>query len=119
MTYYVGTTPQDIISSLNGARYFYGLRRTDDGDLYFVRIDQVLGNDSIEINNPGDPEENFEDFELGVDFYDGRDEDHNLVYENLNYEQYRWDDRSIYYYIDDDGQLVARINAGYTYPTGV
>lgn len=119
MTYYVGTTPQDIISSLSGSRYFYGLRRTDDGDLYFVRIDQVLGNDSIEINSPGDPEENFEDFELSVDFYDGRDEDHNLVYENLNYEQYRWDDRSIYYYIDDDGQLVARINAGYTYPTGV
>lgn len=119
MTYYVGTTPQDIINAFGGARYFYGLRRTNDGDLYFVRIDQVLGDGSIEVNVPGDPEENFNDFEIGTDFFDGRNPDHTIEYDNLNYEQYRWDSRAIYYYIDNEGQLVARINAGYTYPPGI
>lgn len=119
MTYYIGSTPQDIISTFQGARYFYGLRRTNEGELYFARIDQVLGNDSIEINNPGDPIENFNEFELSTDFFDGRNQDHTVEYANLKYEQFRWDDRSMYYYIDEEGRLVARINAGYTYPEGV
>ena len=117
MTYYIGQQPSDVLG--DQPRFFYGLRRTDDGELYFVRIDQLIGEDAIDINAPGDPSENYEDFEVGVDFYEGRDVYHNLVFDNLNYEQYRWDDRSIYYYIDDDGQLVARVNATYTYPTGV
>ena len=37
----------------------------------------------------------------------------------LNYEQFKWDNRSVLYYIDDEGQLVLRINEDYTYPTGV
>lgn len=117
MTYYIGQQPADVLG--DQPRFFYALRRTDDGELYFARIDQLIGEDSIDINNPGDPNENYEDFEVGVDFYEGRDVYHNLVFDNLKYEQYRWDDRSIYYYIDDDGQLVARVNATYTYPTGV
>ena len=63
--------------------------------------------------------QNYEDFEQGQDFYEGRNVNHEIVYENLNYEQFRWDNRSINYYIDDSGNLVARINEGYTYPTGV
>ena len=63
--------------------------------------------------------QNYEDFEQGQDFYEGRNVNHEKVYTNLNYEQFRWDNRSINYYIDDSGNLVARINEGYTYPTGV
>lgn len=117
MTYYIGQQPSDVLG--DQPRFFYGLRRTDDGELYFARVDQLIGDDSIDINAPGNPIENYEDFEMGIDFFEGRDVYHNIVFENLNYEQYRWDDRSIYYYIDDDGQLVARVNASYTYPTGV
>ena len=117
--FYLGQTPQDILGTFQGARFFYGLRRTNDGELYFVRIDQALGKDTIDLNNPGQYEENYNDFEIGVDFFDGRNPDHTIEYDNLKYEQYRWDDRAIYYYIDSEGQLIARINAGYTYPTGV
>lgn len=117
MTYYIGTQPDSLLG--DNPRYFYGLRRTDDGELYLGRVDQLKGNDSIDINNVGPVEENYNDFEVGVDFYEGRDVYHNIVFDNLNYEQYRWDDRAIYYYIDDDGQLVARVNSGYTYPTGI
>ena len=95
-------------------RYFYALRRTDDGDLYFARVDQ-LSDDSIQINAIGADDDNYPDFESGIDFLEGRDVYHNLVYPNLNYEQMRWDSRNIYYYINDDGELVARVNQKYTY----
>ena len=80
MSNYTGTTPDHI----NGAipdRYFYGLRRTDNGELFVSKID---------VN-------------------------HDLVYKNLNYEQMRWDSRNISYYVDSDGELVARVNHSFTY----
>ena len=30
----------------------------------------------------------------------------------------RWDDQNIYYYINDEGEVVLRVNTKYTYPTG-
>lgn len=100
-------------------RYFYALRRTDDGELYFARVDQLSRTDSIEINTTGPADNNFTEFQAGVDFFEGRDVDHNIVFDNLNYEQYRWEDRNLYYYIDADGQLVLRIDRKYNYPSGV
>ena len=96
-------------------RYFYALRRTDEGELYFCRVDQALGQDSAVINNPADGNDDFTDFSSGNDFFEGRDVNHNLVYPNLNYEQMRWDNRSIYYYINSNGELVARIGKAYPY----
>jgi len=98
-------------------RYFYGLRRTDQGDLYFVRIDQLEQSDTITINNPGPTSGNYDQFEFGTDFFEGRDVNHNLVYSNLTYEQYRWDNRSMYYYIDSNGELTAVIGQVHTYPS--
>ena len=112
--YYFGRSPEDILGDT--PRYFYGLRRGDDGSLYFLRSDQVRDKESIQINNPGTPEQNYNDFEVGVDFFEGRDVYHNKVFENLKYEQYRWDDRPVFYYIDDDGYLVVKVNNGHEYP---
>jgi hypothetical protein len=100
-------------------RYFYALRREDSGELHFGKIDQLIASDQITINNPGTVDGNYENFEVGVDFFEGRDANHNLVFENLNYEQYRWDGRLLYYYIDDAGELVVRINEVYNYPSGI
>ena len=111
---YTGSTPDHI----NGAipdRFFYGLRRTDQGELFIGKADQMKTTDSITINNPGDPAQNYPNFEEGQDFVEGRDVNHNLVYQNLNYEQFRWDARNISYYIDAEGELVARVNHSYTY----
>ena len=113
MSYYLGTTPEDRLGDT--PRFFYALRRGTDGSLYCVRSDQLRENDSIQINDPGEESGNYDGFEVGIDFFEGRDVHHNKPYENLRYEQYRWDDRAIFYYIDDDGQLVARVNNGYTY----
>jgi hypothetical protein len=115
--YYFGREGSDVIGGQ--PKYFLALRRTDEGELYFARINQLSRDDSIQINNEGTVDGNYTEFEVGADFFEGRDVYHNLVFENLNYEQYRWDDRSLYYYINDDGQLVVRIDTSYQYPTGI
>jgi hypothetical protein len=114
MSNYTGTTPDHI----NGAipdRYFYGLRRTDDGELFVAKMDQMSTTDGVTINKPGDPTNNYPSFEEGQDFYEGRDVNHNLVYKNLNYEQMRWDGRNISYYVNSEGELIARVNHSFTY----
>jgi hypothetical protein len=115
--YYIGRDPVETLG--NSPRYWYALRRNDDGELYIVRSDQVTDKGSYTINENGDIAENFEDFEPGVDYFEGVGADHNKVFDNAKYTQYRWDDRSIFYYVSDDGQLVERIFQGYTYPTGI
>lgn len=116
---YVGSfNPGDILGP-GTPRYFYGIRRDDDGDLFLVRIDQMLPDELVTVNVSGLPEDNYEDFDVGVDFFEGRDVNHETVYKNLKYEQYRWDARPIYYYIDDEGNFVIRVNEGYDYPEGL
>jgi hypothetical protein len=114
MTNYVGVTPKEALG--DQPRYFYALRRTDQGDLYFTQVDLLSPTDSIAINAPGAGSDDYTDFEVGTDFFEGRDVYHNKTYPNLNYEQYRWDDKKIYYYLDGQGNLVARIGQTYTYP---
>jgi hypothetical protein len=116
MSYYLGTTPEFALG--DSPRYWYALRRNDDGELFLLRSDQLKDKDSIELNLPGDPAENFEDFEPGIDYFDGIQEDHEIEFANLVWAQYRWDNRNMLYYIDSDGRLVQRINQGFVYPEG-
>lgn len=109
----------DAGSLLNGQpRYFYALRRTEQGDLYVSRVDQ-LGNDSIQINDIGDPDDDYNKFQVGVDNFNGRGINHERTYVNLKFDQYRWDDRFLSYYIDEDGYLSAIIGKDREYPTDV
>ncbi len=122
MTYYVGgeVNQSDLLGGGN-PRYFYALRRTDDGTLYFAKIDQLKDTGTIVINTPGASTEDFSDFEYGVDFFDGRlAEDHSRPYDNLYWDQYRWDNKNIFYYLDSNGNFVVRVNQAYTYdPTQI
>jgi hypothetical protein len=100
-------------------RFFYGLRRSDpDGTLYFTRIDNLTDNATYTINTPGLAQNDFNEFEYGQDFFDGRlAADHSRPYSNLYFDQYRWDTQNIYYYINSNGEFVARVNAAYSsYP---
>ena len=114
--YYLGTSPEEALG--DSPRYWYAIRRNDDGELFLLRSDQLKDKDSIELNIPGPPSENFEDFEPGVDFFEGITQDQEISYKNLVWVQYRWDNRNMLYYIDDEGRLTQRINQGYVYPTG-
>jgi hypothetical protein len=115
--YYLGTSPETALG--DSPRYWYALRRNEDGELFLLRSDQLKDKDSIELNLPGDPAENFEDFEPGVDYFDGIGADHEPEYDNLVWIQYRWDNRNMLYYIDNEGRLTQRINQGYSYPDGI
>jgi hypothetical protein len=119
MSYYIGTTPEAVINGFI-KRYFYGLRRNDDGELFLVRIDQLSGEGTVVINDIGVGENNFLDFEEGIDFLEGIGVDHDIVYENLRYTQMKWDGRLLTYYIDPvDGQFIVRISQDYNYPDNI
>lgn len=116
MTYYVGAVSTTDLLGNDNPRFFYGLRRSERGTLYFTKLGQLIGNESVRINIPGPAADDFEDFEYGVDFFDGRlAEDHSRPYANLNFDQYRWDQRNCYYYINTSGELVIRVNQAYEY----
>lgn len=121
MSYYIGNTPQDILDGFI-KRYLYGMRRNQDGEVFVIRSDQLQGgpDNAVTINELGDSEENYPFFEEGIDYLDGIDLEHNIVYENLRYPQIKWEGRSLVYFIDPvDGQLVVRISEGYEYPDGI
>ncbi len=118
MTYYVGNenTITDLLGQ-NSPRFFYALRRDDVGNLFFAKIDQIKDVDTVTINDPGLTENDFTDFEYGTDFFDGRlASDHSRPFTNLHWDQYRWDSKSMFYYINDNGEFVVRINQQYVYP---
>ncbi len=115
--YYLGRDTADILGG--DPRFFYGLRRNDEGELFLVRIDMLLGKESVELNIPGATGENFPDFENLVDYFEGITEQHEPVYDNLQWTQFRWDSRGMLYYIDEQGQFVQRIGQNYEYPEGI
>lgn len=115
--YYLGTTPKDNLGS--NSRYLVALRRNDDGELFFVIVDQIADRDAeFEVNQPGAVEDNFPDFEQGIDYFEGILADHEKEYLNMLYTQYKWSARPLFYYVDSQGQLVQRSNKSYLYPDG-
>jgi hypothetical protein len=117
MAYTIGTelNLNDSLGEGN-PRYFYGLQRLDDGTLYFYKIDQLTSVTTLTINVPGPNTGNFEQFEYGVDFFDGRlATDHSRPYPNLQFDQYRWDNKNCYYFLDNQGELCVQINQVYNY----
>ena len=121
MSYYIGVTPKDVLDGFI-KRFFYAIRRNDDGELFLIKVDQLNAatDQDVVINEVGVAEGNFLDFEEGIDFLEGIDEDHNRVYANLRYPQIRWDGRSVLYYVDPvDGQFVQVVGKGYVYPDNV
>ena len=113
--YFLGSDKERILG--DSPTFFYAIRRTDDGELYFTKVNQLNTEEVIQINAPGDVNDDYTDFEIGEDFFEGRDVYHNLVYDNLNYEQYKWDNRNLFYYINSEGELVVRIGKTYQYNT--
>ena len=106
---YIGQPITNTIKS-HKDRFFYGLRRTDDGELWLAKVDQMAPGDSVTINIPGSANYNYDDWNEGQDFFGGRDVNHDKIYPNLKYEQYKWDDINLFYYINSEGELVLRIN---------
>jgi len=111
-----GVGIDELQKTLANNRYFYGLRRTDAGELYMVKADLLKLEDGVQLNRPGNVDENYNNWSRGEDFFDGRDQQHRKVYPNLVYEQYKWDGRNLFYYVNNEGELVLKVNEAHTYP---
>ena len=119
MSHYIGNSPDSIINGFI-KRYFYGMRRNDDGELFLIRQDQLRPDGTATINDIGIGDNNFPDFEEGIDYLEGLDANHDIVYENLRYPQIKWDGRLLTYYVDPtDGQFIVRISQDYDYPDNI
>ena len=110
-----GVGIDELLKTLGNNRYFYGLRRTSDGTIYMVKADLLELEDGVELNRPRNINENYNNWSRGEDFFEGRDTQHKLVYKNLVYEQYKWDGRNLFYYVNKDGELVLKVNEAQTY----
>lgn len=110
-----GVGIDELQKTLANNRYFYGLRRTDAGELYMVKSDLLRLEDGVQLNRPGNIDENYNNWSRGEDFFEGRDQQHRKTYPNLVYEQYKWDGRNLFYYVNKDGELVLKVNEAQTY----
>lgn len=99
---------------------FHGLRRTSDGMLIYT-LEDTLSNTVIDVFN--EPVENVF-ASLNEDYTDaipsGRDRNNingmgDLNSANDKYQQYRFENKKVRYFIDDAGYMVARLNANYSY----
>lgn len=116
MNYYIGNIGADSPLGTPKFRYFYALRVNEDGELFLTKIDQWTEDFSLQINNPGNDVDNWDFFEVGFDYFDNVDPvTKNKEHKNLSVDQYRFDERSVFYYIDEDGNLVLRIGRTYDY----
>ena len=119
MSHYIGNNPESIVQGFI-KQYFYGMRRNEDGELFLLRVDQLSGQGTATINDIGIGDNNYPDFEEGIDYLEGIDANHNIVYDNLRYQQMKWDGRLLTYYIDPtDGQFIVRISEDYVYPDNI
>ena len=110
-----GVGIDELQKTLANNRYFYGLRRTDAGELYMVKSDLLRLEDGVQLNRPGNIDANYNNFSRGEDFFEGRDQQHRKTYPNLVYEQYKWDGRNLFYYVNKEGELVLKVNEAHTY----
>ena len=46
---YIGASQEQYFMQ-NGKRFFYGLRRTDNGELFLSKVDQLNQDDVVQIN---------------------------------------------------------------------
>lgn len=119
-TYVLGEYGADSPLGPPEQRYFYGLRTSDDGDLYLTRLDMWTSSDSVQINQPGPVDGDWDNFEIGIDYFEGKDPvTHERPFPNLTFDQYRFDSKSVFYYFNSEGEMVVRINQNYNYPTDV
>lgn len=118
MTQYIGPSP-DYSTTSN--RYLYALRRDSEGTLYIARLDSKDSTESITLVNDVLPESlsALIDLDSG-EYFDGRSNiTRELASTALNYEQWRWENKFISYYINTDGEFVALVGEDRTYPTDV
>ena len=118
MTNFIGSTIDP-----GSVKYFYRLSRDSEGYLTFTKVNLALDDDEIIIDDPEirDTDETQSDFG-GFDndtLVVNVDANHNVINKSLGNCQYKVRPDDLLYFINEDGEMVVRINGTYNYPTTV
>lgn len=113
MSRYIGSTGGTVPT------YFYRFERDETGYLTFTKVDINADGDEIVINDVtarGDQESQL-DFDLSNDVVViNMDENHALINKSAGVTQYKIKAEDLLYFLDDNGEMIVRINGSYDYP---
>lgn len=115
MTNYIGPTGALATSP----KYFYRLSRDDSGYLIFTKIDLNADTETVIIND-NTLSTNEED-QIPLDLTNDTvvvniDAGHEVIKLAGGYSQYKVKADDLVYFIDNDGNMILRINGSYNYP---
>jgi hypothetical protein len=90
--------------------YFYRLTRDATGYLVFTKVDLVADSTEVVVNDQ-------ENFDISSDaVVINIDADHELINELAGHSQYKIKPEDLLYFINENGDLIVRINGSYDYP---
>jgi hypothetical protein len=99
--------------------YFYKLTRDASGYLVFTKVDLNADGTAVVINNNAvstDPEQQ-QQFDISSDVVViNVDANHELINQAAGHSQYKIKPEDLVYFINDQGNMIVRINGGYDYP---
>lgn len=117
MSNYIGAGPV----GKQPKKYFYKLTRNSNSELILSKVDLDSPTDTVEINDmslvdSNEPMHTFAGFDTSLQYVViNIDENHNVIEKSLGYTQYKVREENINYYIDENGNFIARLNRSYNY----
>ncbi len=100
--------------------YFYKLTRDASGYLVFTKVDLNADSTTVVVNNNAvsTDSEQQQQFDIGNDVVViNVNADHEIINSAAGYSQYKIKPEDLVYFINDNGDMIVRINGSYDYPT--
>ena len=100
--------------------YFYKLTRDASGYLVFTKVDLNADSTAVVVNNNAvsTDSEQQQQFDIGSDVVViNVNADHEIINLAAGYSQYKIKSEDLVYFINNNGDMIVRINGGYDYPT--
>lgn len=100
--------------------YFYKLSRDATGYLVFTKVDLNADTTAVVVNNNSvdTGAEQQQQFDIGSDVVVVNvNADHEIIDSAAGHSQYKIKPEDLVYFINDNGDMIVRINGSYDYPT--
>lgn len=112
MSNYIGEGP----ISRENRKFFYKITRNSDNDLILTKINTNASTEEIVLNDPSIAGEQHVFQGFGTDYtVINTDANHEVIDDPLGVSQYMIRNDDVNYYIDENGNFIARINKKYNY----
>lgn len=98
--------------------YFYRLNRDATGYLVFTKVDLVADSTEIVINNNAVSTTDQQQFDISSDVVViNVDANHEVIDQAAGHSQYKIKPEDLLYFINEDGDMIVRINGSRDYPS--